>query len=90
MNVQALATYIQDSREITSWASALPGVYLLRSFNDAATLSERLVGVLNEAKCVVAKIEIDEKAIGGWLPKAAWQWAFRVSAQRGVLPLPRK
>ena len=72
--LDGLFTYIKDSRNITSWSYINPGVYLLRSYDGAHTLTAAFRSITGGARLIVA--EIDKTNISGHLPNPAWEWLF--------------
>lgn len=91
-----VTTYLKDARVVDAWAHYIPGVFLLRSTEDAYNLGESLRTIVRGAYCLL--IEAEAGNSDGWLPASAWDWinqnkaASEYATLIGSLPppLPKK
>lgn len=75
-SIEGLTTYIMDARQITSWSYVNPGVYLIRSYEGAQTLTSAFRAITGGARLMIAEINLTNTS--GHLPNAAWEWLYRL------------
>lgn len=84
VNMEALHTYIRDSRDITSYWNYIPLVYIIRTHLDLHAMSAKLNAMFGGAWFLLT--EINGQSTNGILPLPAWDW---INAPQGyILPPP--
>jgi hypothetical protein len=84
LSVEAMVTYIRDTRHISGWSYLNPGLYLIRSYEGANTLTKALTAITGNARLMVAEINLSN--LSGNLPNPAWEWIYGLTA--GTLGSP--
>ncbi len=71
-DADAFKTFIKTSTLFKEWWNHIPGVFLVTSDSDAATISGEVRRLTKNARLLVAEVELAKS--DGLLPKSAWDW----------------
>ncbi len=72
LELESLKEFIKTSDLFENWWNHIPGVFLVVSGNDAATISEAIRRFTNDARLLV--IATDPEESDGWLSERGWKW----------------
>lgn len=77
LNLEGVREFIKTSSMFENWWNHIPGVFLVISRMDAATISEAVRRYTNDARLLITETNLDNS--DGWLPDSAWTWVRRRS-----------
>jgi hypothetical protein len=75
LDLEGLKTFVRTSSLFDNWWNHIPGVFLVVSNQDAATISRAMQEYTNGARMLVIRVNPDDSE--GWLSLRSWQWVRR-------------
>jgi hypothetical protein len=84
LELDGLKEFIKTSSLFLNWWNHIPGVFLVVSEADAATISKAVRRYTNEARLLVIETRPEES--DGWISERGWKWLRRRSSQETEQP----
>lgn len=78
LDLDGLKEFVKTSDMFENWWNHIPGVFLVVSSRDAASISKAVRRYTNEARLLVTKTNLQDS--DGWVSERAWRWVRRHSA----------
>lgn len=79
IDLEALKEFVKTTNLFDNWWNHIPGVFLVVSQNDAATISAAIRQFTKDARLLIMAVDPNDSE--GWLSEQSWKWIRKRSGR---------